>query len=89
LGLQGLEHRIRSEPVTSTARPADTAAFETPLAGFSEGGRMTDVDLDAERYEKHREAGEILVEVMSEARGRVEVGASLLEVAEAADARIE
>ncbi len=50
---------------------------------------MTDVDLDAERYEKHREAGEILVEVLTEARERVEVGASLLEVAETAEARIE
>ena len=49
---------------------------------------MTDVDLDAERYEKHREAGEILVEVMNAAREQVEVGASLLEVAEAAEAHI-
>ncbi|MDZ7700680.1 MAG: type II methionyl aminopeptidase [Halobacteriales archaeon] len=50
---------------------------------------MTEVDLDAERYEKHREAGEILVDVMSEARERVGVGASLLEIAEFAEARIE
>ncbi len=49
---------------------------------------MTDVDLGAERFEKHREAGEILVTVLGEAADRVEVGASHLEVAERAEARI-
>jgi len=50
---------------------------------------MAEVDLDEERFEKHREAGEILVAVMAEARELVEPGASLLEVAETAEARIE
>ncbi|MFB6084909.1 MAG: type II methionyl aminopeptidase [Halorientalis sp.] len=49
---------------------------------------MTDVDLDAEQYEKHREAGEILAKVRNEAADRVEVGASHLEVAEWAEDRI-
>jgi len=49
---------------------------------------MTDVDLDAEQYEKHREAGEILAEVRNEAAARVEVGASHLELAEWAEERI-
>ncbi|AQL43471.1 type II methionyl aminopeptidase [Halorientalis sp. IM1011] len=49
---------------------------------------MTDVDLDAEKYEKHREAGEILANVRNEAADRVEVGASHLEVAEWAEDRI-
>jgi len=49
---------------------------------------MTDVDLDAEQYEKHREAGEILAQVRNEAAGKVEVGASHLEVAEWAEDRI-
>ncbi|SNZ06646.1 methionine aminopeptidase, type II [Natronoarchaeum philippinense] len=48
----------------------------------------TDVDLDAEQYEKHREAGEILAQVREEAAERVEVGASHLEVAEFAEDRI-
>ncbi|WP_435176240.1 type II methionyl aminopeptidase [Halorussus sp. AFM4] len=48
----------------------------------------TDVDLDAEKYEKHREAGEILAQVREEAADRVEVGASQLEVAEYAEDRI-
>jgi methionyl aminopeptidase len=51
---------------------------------------MTDseVDLSAEKYEKHREAGEILAEVRNEAADMVEVGASHLEVAEWAEERI-
>ncbi|WP_135535665.1 MULTISPECIES: type II methionyl aminopeptidase [Halostella] len=47
-----------------------------------------DVDLDAEKYEKHREAGEILAQVRAETAERVEVGASHLEVAEFAEERI-
>ena len=47
----------------------------------------SEVDLDSERYEKHREAGEILATVLSEAKERVEVGASLLSVAEFAEER--
>ena len=47
----------------------------------------SDVDLDSERYGKHREAGEILQEVLAEAGERVEVGASLLDVAEFAEER--
>ncbi|MDY6780589.1 MAG: type II methionyl aminopeptidase [Halobacteria archaeon] len=39
-------------------------------------------------YEKHREAGEILSEVREEAASTVEVGASLLEVAETAEEAI-
>jgi methionyl aminopeptidase len=49
---------------------------------------MTDVDLEAERYEKCREAGEILAQVREEAAERVEVGASHLELAEWAEERI-
>ena len=49
---------------------------------------MTDVDLDAEEYEKNREAGEILAQVRNEAADRVEVGVSHLEVAEWAEDRI-
>jgi len=47
-----------------------------------------DVDLSAEKYEKHREAGEILAQVRAEAAERVEVGASHLAVAEYAEERI-
>jgi methionyl aminopeptidase len=47
-----------------------------------------EVDLSAEKYEKHREAGEILSQVREEAADRVEVGASQLEVAEYAEDRI-
>ena len=47
-----------------------------------------EVDLSAEKYEKHREAGEILAQVREEAADRVEVGASQLEVAEYAEDRI-
>jgi len=49
---------------------------------------MSDVDLDAEKYEKHREAGEILAQVRDEAAERVEVGASHLDIAEWAEQRI-
>jgi methionyl aminopeptidase len=48
----------------------------------------SDVDLDAEKYEKHREAGRILAEVRDEAAGMVEVGRSHLEVAEWAEDEI-
>ena len=47
-----------------------------------------DVDLEAERYEKHREAGEILAKVRAETADMVEVGVSHLEVAEYAEDRI-
>jgi methionyl aminopeptidase len=46
---------------------------------------MTDVDFEAEQYEKCREAGEILAGVREEAAAMVEVGASHLEVAEWAE----
>jgi methionyl aminopeptidase len=49
---------------------------------------MSDVDLQAEQYEKCREAGEILAQVRDEAAQRVEVGASHLELAEWAEDRI-
>ena len=49
---------------------------------------MTDVDFDAEQYEKCREAGEILAQVRDEAAERVEVGVSHLEVAEWAEEQI-
>ncbi|MEF8827844.1 MAG: type II methionyl aminopeptidase [Halolamina sp.] len=45
-------------------------------------------DLSEEAVEKHREAGEILTTVMNESRELVEPGASHLEVAESAEARI-
>jgi methionyl aminopeptidase len=45
-------------------------------------------DLTGERYEKHREAGEILAQVRDETAERVEVGASHLEVAAYAEERI-
>jgi len=48
----------------------------------------SDVDLSAEMYEKHREAGAILAEVRNEAADMVEVGVSHLEVAEWAEERI-
>ena len=41
-----------------------------------------DPDLSAERYEKHREAGEILAQVREELVDRVEVGTSYLEITE-------
>ena len=49
---------------------------------------MTDVDLDAEKYEKHREAGEILAQVRDEAADRLEVGTSYLEISEWTEDRI-
>jgi methionyl aminopeptidase len=49
---------------------------------------MSEVDLEAEQYEKHREAGEILATVRAEAVERVEVGAGHLEVAEHVEDRI-
>ncbi|MFC7132602.1 MULTISPECIES: type II methionyl aminopeptidase [Salinibaculum] len=49
---------------------------------------MSDVDLTEEKYEKHREAGEILAQVREETAEKVEVGASHLEVAEWAEDRI-
>ncbi|WP_324759167.1 type II methionyl aminopeptidase [Haloarcula montana] len=49
---------------------------------------MSDVDLQAEQYEKCREAGEILAQVRDEAAERVEIGASHLELAEWAEDRI-
>ncbi|MFC4549973.1 MULTISPECIES: type II methionyl aminopeptidase [Halorussus] len=48
----------------------------------------SEVDLDAEKYEKHREAGEILAQVREEAADRVAVGTGHLEVAEYAEDRI-
>ena len=48
----------------------------------------TEVDLEAEKYEKHREAGEILAKVRAEAAERVKVGMTHLEVAEYAEERI-
>ena len=48
----------------------------------------TAVDLDDERYEKHRQAGEILAQVREETADRIEVGVSHLEVAEFAEDRI-
>jgi methionyl aminopeptidase len=47
-----------------------------------------DVDLDEEKYEKHREAGEIVTEVRAEAVDRIEVGTSHLELAEWVEGRI-
>jgi methionyl aminopeptidase len=49
---------------------------------------MSTVDLTAEKYEKHREAGRILAEVREAAAERVEVGASHLDVAEWTEERI-
>jgi methionyl aminopeptidase len=47
-----------------------------------------DVDLDAEQYENHREAGRILAGVRNEAADRVEVGGSHLELAEWVESEI-
>ncbi|GKZ12916.1 type II methionyl aminopeptidase [Haladaptatus sp. T7] len=47
-----------------------------------------DVDLSAEKYEKHREAGEILAQVRAEAAEKVDVGVTHFEVAEFAEDRI-
>ena len=45
-------------------------------------------DLSAERYDRHREAGDILATVLEEAADRVEPGVRLLDVAEEAENRI-
>jgi len=47
-----------------------------------------EVDLEADQYEKHREAGEILAQVREEAAERCEVGTSYLELSEFAEDRI-
>ncbi|MFB6116877.1 type II methionyl aminopeptidase [Halosegnis sp.] len=44
--------------------------------------------LDAEKYEKHRQAGEILAQVRDEAAERTEVGTGYLEISEWAEERI-
>jgi methionyl aminopeptidase len=49
---------------------------------------MSDVDLDAERYERHRKAGEILAQVREEAADRVAVGTGYLELTEWVEDRI-
>lgn len=49
---------------------------------------MAEVDLSAEKYEKHREAGQILATVREAAVERVEVGTSHLDLAEAAEDHI-
>jgi methionyl aminopeptidase len=49
---------------------------------------MSDVDLSAEKYEKHREAGEILAQVRDEAAERCEVGTGYLELTEWVEDRI-
>jgi methionyl aminopeptidase len=49
---------------------------------------MSDADLDADRYEKHREAGEILATVRNEAAERVEVGTEYLALSEWVEDRI-
>ena len=49
----------------------------------------SDVDLDAERYENHREAGRILAQVRDEAADRVEVGTGYLELTEWVEGRID
>ena len=49
---------------------------------------MTDVDLQAEQYEKCREAGEILAQVRGEAADRIEVGTNYLELSEWVEDRI-
>ncbi|MFW6152870.1 MAG: type II methionyl aminopeptidase [Halobacteriota archaeon] len=48
----------------------------------------TEVDLSDERYDKHREAGEILATVREETAKRVDIGVGHLEVAEFAEDRI-
>ena len=50
---------------------------------------MAEVDLGEERFERYREAGDIVATVMNEARDRVEVGTPQLEVAEFAESRTE
>jgi methionyl aminopeptidase len=58
------------------------------IGRIAESGGMTEVDLDDERYEKCREAGEILARVRDEAADRVEQGVRHLDVAEWAEDRI-
>jgi methionyl aminopeptidase len=58
------------------------------MALSAESGGMTDVDLDAERFEKYREAGTILRETLEEAADLIEPGTTHLEVAEFAEAAI-
>ncbi|ARS90844.1 type II methionyl aminopeptidase [Natrarchaeobaculum aegyptiacum] len=48
----------------------------------------SEVDLQSEQYEKHREAGEILAQVREETAERVEVGVTHLEIAAYAEDRI-
>jgi len=74
-----------AEP-TPKSGVATTDAIHIALSPLP--GAMTDVDLEADQYEKHREAGEILAAVRDEAAERVEVGASHLELAEWAEERI-
>ncbi|MFB6134323.1 MAG: type II methionyl aminopeptidase [Halanaeroarchaeum sp.] len=50
---------------------------------------MSDVDLQSDRFETYREAGDILSTVMAEAEEMVEPGTTHLEVAEYAEDRIE
>ncbi len=50
---------------------------------------MTSVDLDAEKYENYREAGQILAAVLESAAEMVDKGVSLLEVAETAEEEIQ
>ncbi|MEF8775497.1 MAG: type II methionyl aminopeptidase [Haloarculaceae archaeon] len=49
---------------------------------------MTDVDLQAEQYEKCREAGQILAQVREEAADRIEVGTNYLALSEWVEDRI-
>ena len=49
---------------------------------------MSDIDLDAAKYEKHRQAGEILGQVRDEAAERTEIGTGYLEISEWAENRI-
>ena len=49
---------------------------------------MSDVDLDSEQYENHREAGRILAQVRDEAAERAEVGTNYLELSEWIEDRI-
>ena len=49
---------------------------------------MSDADLDADKYNKHRQAGEILAQVRDEAAERTSVGTGYLEISEWAEDRI-
>ena len=49
---------------------------------------MSSVDLESEKYEKHREAGAILAQVREEAADRCAVGSNYLELSEWAEDRI-